>query len=114
MESEEETQDYVRERLAYEELGQEEADEIGFVLIALSEPRRAIYWCDNRCSGKALGYMQIASMVVEEGGEARTTTLCKRCFYEKLVQQGNTPLKSMERDCGKKGSSWQIMEDFRK
>ena len=35
----EETQDYVRESLAHVEISQEEADEIGFVPSALSEPR---------------------------------------------------------------------------
>ena len=40
--------------------------------------------------------MQIASLVVEEGGEARTINLCKRCYNEKLVQQGKQLLKLME------------------
>ena len=40
--------------------------------------------------------MQIASMVIEEGGEARTFNLCQRCYIEKLVQQGKQSLKSME------------------
>ena len=55
------------------------------------------------CSDKALRYMQIASMVVEEGGEARTINLCKQCCNERLVQQGKQPLKSKEwrGDCGK-------------
>ena len=43
----EETQDYVCETLA---ISQEEAEEMGFVPSALSEPRGPIYWCDNRCS----------------------------------------------------------------
>ena len=59
----EETQDYARERLAHEEISQEDADEIGFVPSALSEPRGAFYWCDNRCSDEALRYLQIASVV---------------------------------------------------
>ena len=42
----EETQDYVREGLAREELSQEEANEVGFVPSALSEPRGVIYCCD--------------------------------------------------------------------
>ena len=50
----EETQDYVREMLANEEISQDEADEIGFVPSAFSEPRGAFYWSDNRCSEKAL------------------------------------------------------------
>ena len=47
----EETQDYVRESLA---ISQEEAEEMGFVPSAVGEPRGAIYWCDNRCSEKAI------------------------------------------------------------
>ena len=46
---------------------------------------------------KALRYMQIASMVMEEGGEARTINLCQLCYNEKPVQQGKQPLKSKER-----------------
>ena len=48
--------------------------------------------------------MQIASMVTEEGGEARTINLCKRCYNERLVHQGKQPLlvEGMERDCRKK------------
>ena len=41
------TQGYVRETLA---ISQEEAEEVGFVPSALSEPRGPIYWCDSRCS----------------------------------------------------------------
>ena len=74
------TQDYVRETLA---LSQEEAEELGFVPNSLSEPRGAIYWCDNRHSEKAIS--------VEEGGEARTINLCQQCCNEKLVQQGKQP-----------------------
>ena len=91
-----ETQDFVRERVAHEEINQEEADEMGFVPSALSELRGAFYWCDNRCSDEALRLLQIASMVIEEGGEARTINLRKRCCNEKLVQQGKQSLKSME------------------
>ena len=49
----EETQDCVRERLAREDISQEEADEIGFVPIASSEFGGAVHWCDNQCSDKA-------------------------------------------------------------
>ena len=89
----EETHDYVRERLA---IRQEEADEIGFVPSASREPRGVYCWCENRCSEKALRYMQTASMVIEEGGEARTINLFQRWYNEKLVQQGKQSLKSKE------------------
>ena len=35
-------------------------------------------------------------MVVEDGGDARTITLCKLCYNTKLVQQGKQPLKLCE------------------
>ena len=40
--------------------------------------------------------MQIASMAIEAGGEARTINLCKRCYNERLVQQGKQPLEWKE------------------
>ena len=47
------------------------------------------------------------SLVVEEGGEARTTNLCKLCYNAKLVQQGNTAteIMGMERGGGEEGAS---------
>ena len=39
-------------------------------------------WCDNRCSEKAVRCWQIASLVVEEGGEAHTVNLCQQCHNE--------------------------------
>ena len=89
----EETQDYVREALA---ISQEEADEMCFVPSALCEPRGAIYWCDNRCSEKAIRYWQRASMVLEDGGEARTINVYKLCYSAKLEQQGKQQLKLCE------------------
>ena len=70
----EETQDYVRESLA---ISQEETVEIGFVPSASTEPRGSCCWCDNRCSDKALRYIQSASMVIEESGEARVPAKIK-------------------------------------
>ena len=65
---------------------------MGFVPSALGEPRGVISWCDNRCSEKKIRYLQIVSMVIEEGEEARTINLCQQCYNEKLVQQGKMPL----------------------
>ena len=58
-----ETPDFARETLAVSE---EEAEVLGFVPSAFGEPRGTRYW-------------QTASMVVEEGGEARTISLCQQC-----------------------------------
>ena len=60
-EESEETQDYVCGMLT---VSPEEAEELAFVPSALSEPRGAIYFCDNRCSEKAIRYWQFASVVV--------------------------------------------------
>ena len=69
---------------------------MGYVPSALGEPRGAIYWCDNRCSEKAIRYWQIASVVIEVGGEVRTINLCKLCYNEKCVQQGKEPRQLWE------------------
>ena len=45
---------------------------------------------------KALRYLQIASVAIQEGGEARTINLCKLCNNAKLVQQGKQPQKSKQ------------------
>ena len=108
----EETQDYVRETLA---ISQEEAQEIAFGS-ALSEPRGPIYFCDNRCSAKAVRYWQFASVVVEEGGDAHTVNLCQQCYNEQVVQQGKPRLKSwqwravVERKAHR-GRIWKVMEE---
>ena len=83
----------VLERFAYEDLRQEEANEIGLVPRALSEPRGAVRWCDNRCCDKGLSYTQIASMVTEEGVE--------QCYSEKACSARQTASEGsgMERDC---------------
>ena len=63
---------------------------------ALSEPRGSIYFCDNRCSEKAVRYWQFASVVVEESEEAHTVYLCQQCYNEQLVQQGKPRLNSWQ------------------
>ena len=55
-------QDFVCGMLA---ISQEEAEELAFVPSAFSEPRGSLYFCDNRCSEKAVRYWQFASVVVE-------------------------------------------------
>ena len=53
----EDTHDYVRESLS---LSREEVEEVSFVPSALSIPRGPMFWCDNRCSIKALRFWQFA------------------------------------------------------
>ena len=68
------------------------------------------------CRVRQVRHMQIASMVIEEGGEARTINFCNRRYNEKTYGAGQTvtEVEGMERGCGKAGSSWQVVEDFRK
>ena len=105
----EETQDRVCETLA---ISQEEAEEMGFVQSALSEPRGPVCWCDNRCSEKAVRYWQIASMVVEEGGEHHTIGLCQQGYNEQFVQQGKPRLKVWQWKgvVEKENASWKDLE----
>ena len=89
----EETQDYVGESL---NLSREEAGEKSFVPSALSIPRGPTFWCDSRCSDKALRFWQFASVVVEDGKEAYTINLCQQCYNEGLTANGGAPLKSWQ------------------
>ena len=85
----EETQDNVRESL---DLSREEAEEVSFVPSGISTPRKPLFWCDNRCSEKALSFWQTASVVIEEGEESHTTNLCQQCYNKNLVAKGDKPL----------------------
>ena len=88
----EETQDYVRESL---NLSLEEAEEMSFVPSAISIPRGPMFWCDNRCSDKALRFWH-ASVVVEDGKEVHTVNLCEQCYNESLTAKGLAPLKNWQ------------------
>ena len=107
----EETQDYVCEILI---ISPEKAEELAFVPNALSEPRGAIYFCDNHWGEKAVRYWQFASVVVEEGGEAHTINLCQQCYNEQMVQQGKPRLTSRQwravvEKKAQRGRSWKVM-----
>ena len=49
----EERQDYVRDSL---DLSRDEAEETSFVPSAINFPQGSMFWCDNRCSDKALRF----------------------------------------------------------
>ena len=104
------TQECVCEMLT---MSPEEAEELAFVPSALREPPAAIYFCDGRCSGKSVRCWQFASVVVEEGGEARTVNLCQQCFHERRVQQGEPRLNSWQwrADVEKKAHRGRIWDD---
>ena len=75
----EETQDCVRESL---NVSGDEAEDISFVPSALSIPRGPMFWCDTRCSDKALRFWQFASVVVVDVEESYTVNLCQQCYKE--------------------------------
>ena len=89
----EETQDYVCEMLT---ISPEEAEELAFVPSALSQPRKPFTCAPTAALKKAVSYWQFASMVVEEGGEARTVNVCQQCYNERRVQQGEPRLNSWQ------------------
>ena len=92
------TQDYVRKRFTYEDLSQNEVNEIGRVPSALSEPRGATHRRDNQCSEHAFRFNQIGAMVTEEGGEAHAINVCKLCYNER-----NVGILHYQKNMGKKG-----------
>ena len=76
--------------------------------------RGAIHFCDNRCSEKAVRCWQFASVVVEDGGEARTVNLCQQCCNERRVQQGEPRMNSWQwravvEKKAHRGRIWRIM-----
>ena len=67
----------------------------------------------NDCE-KTTRYGQIASMVVEEGGEAHTINLCQQCYNEKVGAAGQTATEivALEKVVEKKahrGRLWEVM-----
>ena len=55
---------------------------------AVSEPRKALYMCADKCTEKCLKFFQIAAFVTGEGGAAHTINLCKTCYNERRLKQG--------------------------
>ena len=52
---------------------QEQAEEFSFAPSAISVPRKPMFRCDNQCSEKTLSFLQLASVVIQEGEESNTT-----------------------------------------
>ena len=89
----EETQDYARKSL---NLSRDEAEETSFVPSEISVPQRPMFWCDHRCSHKALRFWQFALVVVEDGKGSYTANLCQQCCNETLTAKGLAPLKNWQ------------------
>ena len=75
-----------------------------------------MFWCDNRCSDKALRFWQFASVVVEDGKESHTGNLCQQCYNESWTVKGLALFEELavEGSRGKEGASWQAMENAEK
>ena len=89
----EDTQDLEREAKSAE---QEEVEERIFVPNAKSVPQKPLVRCDNQCSEKSLSCWQLASVVIDEGGESYTTNLCQTCFNNSLKAKGEKPLTNVQ------------------
>ena len=62
----------------------------------MSVPLKPLFRCDKQRSEKTLSYWWLASVVVNEGGEACTTNLCQKCFKEHLQAKGEEPLTNVQ------------------
>ena len=69
------TQDYISRQQRLEEIDTEEMEELRCISNAVSEPRCALHMCDNKCSKESYKFYQLAAMVTEGGGKARTNQL---------------------------------------
>ena len=69
-------QDHVSGQQGFEELGQEEIEELSFVPGAVSEPRWVLHMCDNKCREEGFKFFQLAAMSQKE--EQLTRTTCGR------------------------------------
>ena len=106
-EESQETQEYVRESL---NLSRDEAEEVSFVPSAIRIPQKPMFWCDSRCSEKALRFWQFASVVVREGEDSCTANLCQQCYDNNLMAKGDAPFTKWQwYAVGRKG----IMEGLR-
>ena len=89
----EEMQDYVREAKSAE---QEEVKEWIFVPSRISVPQKQLFLCDNQCSEKTLSFWQLASVVMQEGEESYTTSVCQKCYNDSLKAKGEKPLTNWQ------------------
>ena len=68
-----------------------------------------MYWCDNRCSDKAIRYWQIASIVVGDGGEAHTINVSNATTVG-AAGQAATEIVAVESSRGEKNASRKDLE----
>ena len=88
-------------------LSRDEAEEISFVSSAISIPQRPMFWCDNRCSAKALRFGQFASTVIDDGVQFVPAVLQRELDG---TGPGAVQELAVEGSGGKEGASWQTLE----
>ena len=79
---------------------EENMEEPSSVPSAFSETRRALHMCDNKCGAKGFKFFEIAALVSDEGGAARTINFCRKCYNERRLKQGEE---------GVNGVKWRAM-----
>ena len=98
-----------------ERLVEAEAEEISFVPSVLSIPRGPMFWCDNRCSDKALSdsgsLLRLLSMTVRM--PTRSTGVNSATTKKVVgIGPGAVEVLAVEDNGGTKNASWQIVVNF--
>ena len=75
-----------------EELSGKEMEDFGAIPSAVGVPRWALHMSDNKCREEGFKFCQIAAVVTEGGGAARTINLWKQCYNEMRLEQGEREL----------------------
>ena len=52
--------------------------------------------CDNKCGAKGFRFFKIAANVSEEGGAAHANNLCRNCYNERRVKQGEAEVNGVK------------------
>ena len=79
----------------------------------MSVPLKTLFCCDKQCSEKTFSCWQLASVVLNEGGEAYTTNRPQKCFNKHLQAKGEEPLSNCALETGRRneGVSWKNEEN---
>ena len=65
-----------------------------------------MFWCDNRCSDKALRFWQFAPVVIDDVVESYTVNLCLQCYNERLM---SWQWKAVVDKKAHRGKVWQML-----
>ena len=69
---------------------------MSFVPSAISVPLMPLFRCDNQGSENPRSYWELASVVLNDGDEAYTTSLCQKCFNKHLQAKGEKQLTNVQ------------------